>query len=104
MLRLALSVALFGGMAAALPAAAAEDDASALRDYCRTEIAASGQLCDCLIRQFAKLTEAQQTLVAAMVRNDAAALAAARADLFGAQLTQAETFLKTETLLCRPSG
>jgi hypothetical protein len=39
-----------------------------------------------------------------MIRNDATALATARADLAGAELAQAETFLKTETLLCRPSG
>jgi hypothetical protein len=98
------ALALFAAVSIARPVAAGEGDASAVRDYCRTEIAASGQLCDCLMRQFAKLTAAQQTLVAAMVRHDTAALAAARADLDGAELTQAESFLKTETLLCRPSG
>jgi hypothetical protein len=101
---LSLSVVLIGALSAAMPVVAAEDDAAAVRDYCRTEIAASGQLCDCLMRQLAKLSDAQQALVAAMARNDAAALAAARAELAGADLTQAETFLKTETLLCRPSG
>lgn len=103
MLRLTFAFALIGA-AISIAAAAAEDDATAVRDYCRTEIAPSGQLCDCLMRQFAKLTEGQQRLVAAMVRNDAAALAAARAELAGGELTQAEMFLKTETLLCRPSG
>lgn len=103
MLRLGLSVFVVG-FVAAMPAGDGDEGATAVRDYCRAEIAASGQLCDCLMRQFAKLTAGQQALVAAMVRDDAAAIAAARADLAGAELTQAETFLKTETLLCRPSG
>ncbi|HET7715202.1 MAG TPA: hypothetical protein VFK86_06215 [Bauldia sp.] len=100
----ALAPALAGFLIGITSAAANEADAAVVRDYCRAEIAATGQVCDCLLRQFDKLTDGQQALVAAIVRDDAAALAAARAELAGAELAQAETFLKAETLLCRPSG
>jgi hypothetical protein len=103
MLRPVASVTLIAVLATIAPVAANEEDAATLRDYGRAEIAAPGRLCDCLLRQFAKLTEGQQTLVAATVRDDPTAIAAARADLAGAELAQAEAFLKTETLLCRPS-
>jgi hypothetical protein len=91
---------LICGLAAASPVIAGEQEAEALRAYCRAEIAPAGQLCDCLLRQFAKLTEDRQALVAAIVSNDAAALATASE----AERDEAEAFLKRETLLCRPSG
>ena len=86
------------------PAAASEEDAATLRNYCRTEIAASGQVCDCLLRQFAKLTNGQQALIRAILTDEAAAIAGLRADLTEAEATQAEGFMARETMLCRPSG
>ena len=86
------------------PASAGEADAATLRDYCRAEIAASGQVCDCLLRQFDKLTDGQQALVGAILRQDATAIPALRADLTEAEARRAETFIAGETLLCRPSG
>jgi hypothetical protein len=103
MLRLTLSAILIG-VVAALPAVAGESEARVVGDYCRAEIAPTGQVCDCLLRQLAKLTEEQQALVASIVEEDATAVAAARAELTAAELEQAESFLTRETLLCRPSG
>lgn len=73
-------------------------------DYCRAEIAPTEQTCDCLLRQFAKLSDGQQALVAAIVRNDAEAIAEAREDLTDSDAAAADGFLTRETLLCRPSG
>jgi hypothetical protein len=100
MLRYVQSTWLIGGLVTAWPVLAGELQAEALRAHCRAEIAPTGQLCDCVLRQFAKLTEDQQALVAAMVSNDAVALAAASVN----EREEAESFLKRETLLCRPSG
>jgi hypothetical protein len=104
MMRLALMLAVAGGLGYAPAAAADEADAIAVADYCHGEAGASDQLCQCLLRQFAKLTPGQQALVGAMARDDAAEIAAASAMLDGSELAGAEGFLKTETLLCRPSG
>ena len=104
MLRLVASVTLVAGLATIAPAAASEEDAATLRDYCRAEIAASGQVCDCLLRQFAKLTEGQQALLRAILTDEAAAIAGLRAELTEAEAKQAEEFIASETLLCRPSG
>ena len=64
-------------LATIAPAAASEEDAATLRDYCRAEIAASGQVCDCLLRQFAKLTDGQQALLGAILKDEAAAIVGA---------------------------
>jgi hypothetical protein len=98
----ALSILI--GSSFGLPAVAGEDDAAALRDHCRAEIAATGSTCDCLLRQFSKLSDAQQAVVAATIRDDADAAAAARATLTNADAAEADSFLQRETLLCRPSG
>jgi len=89
---------------AAVPVTGGEAESTVVRDYCVEEIAPEGQLCDCLLRQLAKLNDDQQALVAALVLDDAEALAAVVDALSDAEREQAETFLKHETLLCRPSG
>lgn len=104
MLRRIAGGALIAVVAAFAPAAASEEDAVTLRDYCRSEIAASGQVCDCLLRQFAKLAEGQQALLRAILTDEAAAIAGLRADLTEAEVQQVETFIARETMLCRPSG
>jgi hypothetical protein len=91
-------------VASAMPAAAGDLDEATLRDYCRAEIAASGQVCDCLLRQFDKLTDGQQALVGAILRQDATAIPALRTGLTEAEARRAETVIAGETLLCRPSG
>ena len=91
-------------VASAMPAAAGDLDEATLRDYCRAEIAASGHVCDCLMRQFDKLTDGQQALVGAILRQDATAIPALRTGLTEAEARRAETFIAGETLLCRPSG
>ena len=105
MRRLCHAALLVGALVATIaPAGAGEADGVTLRDYCRAEIAASGQVCDCLLRQFDKLTDGQQALVGAILRQDATAIPALRADLTEAEARRAETFIAGETLLCRPSG
>jgi hypothetical protein len=101
--RIALG-SLIAVLAAFGPAAASEEDAATLRDYCRSEIAPSGQVCDCLLHQFAKLTDGQQALIRAILMDEAAAIGGLRADLTVAEATQAEGFMARETMLCRPSG
>ena len=95
---------LLVGAALARPLAASEDDAATVRDYCRSEIAPTGQTCDCLLRQFAKLSERQQALVAAIIRDDAEAISDAREALTDSDAAAADGFLKRGALLCRPSG
>ena len=90
--------------AAATPAGAGEQAASALRLYCMTKLQLQAHICDCLLRQFGKLNDGQQALVEAQVSDRKAALPALRAALLPADEQQAESFLARETVLCRPSG
>ena len=105
MLRLVARVTLIAALATTIaPVAASEEDTTTLLNYCRAEIAASGQVCDCLLRQFAKLADGQQALLRAILTDEAAAIAGLRADLTEAEVQQVETFIARETMLCRPSG
>jgi Kef-type K+ transport system membrane component KefB len=88
---------------AAAPAAADDDDAAVVLAHCRAS-PSTARLCDCLLRQFDKLGEDQQALVAALIGEDMAAIAALRLELTADEAALAEGFLARETLLCRPSG
>jgi hypothetical protein len=97
----------FGVLLAALtsaPANASEIDAAALTEYCQTTMKASAGICDCLLRQFAKLSDAQQALLGAVLRDDEAALEMLHTALSPADAQQVDGFLARESLLCRPSG
>ena len=89
---------------AATLAAASEEDAATIRTYCEAQPNASARICNCLLGRFEKLSEGQQAFVVAIVEDDQAVLADLRAELPPMEVSQAETFLKAETMLCRPSG
>ena len=97
-------LALVTAFAAATPAGAGDQAASALRGYCVTKLELQAHICDCLLRQFGKLNDGQQALVEAQLSDQKAVLPALRAALLPADARQAESFLARETLLCRPSG
>ena len=61
-------------------------------------------MCDCLLRQFAKLGEGEQGLLGAMLRADTAAIPALSAALTPEAVDRVDAFVTRETLLCRPSG
>jgi hypothetical protein len=97
----------FGVLLAVLmsvPAGADEEDAATLTEYCQTTMKASARICDCLLQQFSRLSDAQQALLGAILRNDEAALSPLRAALSPADAQQVDGFLARESLLCRPSG
>lgn len=103
-MRLGSAFAVLLAVAASNPADAGEADAATLAEYCRTTMNAPAGVCDCLLRQFAKLGEDQQALLAAIVANDEAAMTALRAAMSPADTAEVDGFLARKSLLCRPSG
>jgi hypothetical protein len=89
---------------AAVPAIASEEDATTVSDFCRTELNTPPKVCDCVMGRFAGLSEGQQALLGAILREDTAELPALLNALSAEEAGQAESFLTHEILLCKPSG